>query len=486
MTSQSRYLPEKPAGRRLTVWIAALAAAALGTWIMYDAMPGINWLIWTACAAAGLALFLRPVTGLPLRLEVNAIVIAAAAAITSDPFLTALICLSVIVLLALAMLLSVDPRLERLTATFTVLAAPIAFGLALAESVGRGADALHLVKSSRVRAIVRGVAITLPVVLIFGLLLASADPTFAGWRDAIEHLLTDWAFLPRTIFFIGLLAIVLGAYGYAERGRPEELRGVVIPADTTARTLWLGSTERLILLAGMSLLFWTFLAVQLSYLFGNLPSIRGSGMTFAEYAHRGFAELTVVASATVFIILIAERYGEVDGRRPALRAVTLSVLLAVLFLLVSAFHRVWLYEEAYGFTTARLYAQTYMIVVAASLAALAIEVTTELNPSRLFRRTAAAAMITFVALIYWNHEAWIADRNIDLYATTGKLDVVYLTRDLSPDAVPTIVSRLASLPEPAKSQLSNAVKSRYKISRDDRWFEWNLRRRRARESLAGL
>lgn len=473
----------------MLMWPAALVIAALGTWIIYDAIPGVNWLLWTTAAAAGLLLFLHPARGnrnLVIGLEATAVVIAGGAAVTADQFLTALICLAVILMLALAMLLSIDSRAERVTAGFTIIAPAAAFGLALAESVTRGAEALRPIQSSRARAILRGLAITFPVVLIFGLLLAAADPTFADWREAISNLLTSWAFLPRTIFFVGLLAIVLGAYGYADRGTGYDLRGLIITPRSSTRNLWLGSTERLILLAGVAMLFWMFLAVQLSYFFGNLPSIQGSGMTFAEYARRGFAEITVVASCTVLLIVIAERYGSVDQRRGVIRSLTLIVVLAVLFLLGSAFHRVLLYEQAYGFTTARLYAQAYMIVVAASLFALSRELMIELDPSRLFRFAGLAATITFIVLIYSNHEAWIADRNIDLYATTRKLDVVYLTSDLSADAIPTIVSRLATLPEPGKSQLQGALRLRYKRLHDDRWFEWNLGRARARAASVGL
>jgi hypothetical protein len=472
----SSVIPDRSArDRRILMWSVAVAVAGLGTCIMFDAEPGVNWLTWTAAAAAGLLLFLRPQRGnrnLIIGLEIAAVVIAGGAAVTADEFLAALICFTVILTLALAMLLSIDSRAERVTPGFTIVAPAVAFGLALAESVTRSAEALRLIHSSKARAIVRGVAITLPVILVFGLLLAAADPTFADWRDAISHLLTSWAFLPRTIFFIGLLGIVLGAYGYAERGTGHDLQGFIIPSSSSARNLWLGSTERLILLAGVALLFWTFLLVQLSYFFGNLPSVPGSGMTFAEYARRGFAEITLVASATVLLIVIAERYGSVDTRRGLIRSLTLAVVLAVFFLLGSAFHRVLLYEE--------VYAQAYMIVVAASLFALSRELMTELDPSRFFRFAGVTAIIAFIALVYWNHEAWIADRNIDLYATTGKLDVVYLTRDLSADAIPTLVSRLAALPEPGKTQLQGALKLRYKRLHDDRWFEWNLGRTRAR------
>lgn len=322
----------------------------------------------------------------------------------------------------------------------------------------------------------RGLAITAPIILIFALLLSTADPTFARWRDEIQHLVESWGFVPRTIFFIGLLAITLGAFGYTARGLSEEPYGLAHPTPRPKgdQDRWLGSTEHLILMSGVSLLFWIFLAVQISYLFGNLPSITGSGMTFAEYARRGFGELSVVASCTAFLIIVAERYGKTDQRHQLVRGITLSAIIAVLFLLASAFHRVRLYEEAYGFTTARLYAQTYMIVVAISLIALAREVMADLDPPRLFRMVGVTAILAFIGLIYCNHESWIADRNIDLYATTNKLDVVYLTKDLSADAIPTLVSRIPSLPEPAKSQLSDALAKRNAHPHTDRWFEWNL------------
>ncbi len=475
----------------VALWTAGLATAALGTWIMYDAMPGVNWVIWTLAAAVGLLLFVR--SGLSLGspmtwLSTLAVVIAGGASVTADPFLHALICVSVILLLAVAMLLSVDIRVERIKASFVILAAPIAFVFALAESLRRATEGLNLVRSPRVRAIVRGVALTVPILLIFALLLSTADPIFALWRDTIHDLLASWSFIPRILFLLGMLAITLGAFGYADRGSVSGIPAISSPFSSPDRTSnrWLGSTERLTLMGGVALLFWIFLAVQVSYLFGNLPSITGSGMTFAEYARRGFGELSVVASITAILIIAAERYGKTDERQSLLRAITLLVIVAVFFLLASAFHRVSLYEDAYGYTTARLYAQVYMIVVAISFVALVREVLTTLELPRLFLRAWMTAALAFVVLIYWNHSAWIADRNIDLYASTGKLDTAYLTRGLSADATPTLVRRLPSLPEPAKSQLREAVKKQYLHPHTDNWFEWNLGRVRAREASVRL
>ena len=470
----------------LVLWATAIAVAALGTWVMFDARPGINWPGWTAAAAVGLFLFLRTAESRTVWITSGvAVVIAFGAAITANPFIVALIVLSVILFLALSMLLSRNPSVQRLTAFFVIPAPVVAFATAITESIKRAIDALQLVRSARARSVVTGIAITAPVIVIFALLLSAADPVFAGWRQTVVDLLSSWDFLPRIFFFIGMLTIVLGAYSYASRDH-EPSSPPLATADTAR---WLGSTERLILIGSIAVLFWIFLAVQLTYFFGNLPRVTGSGVTFADYARRGFGELTVVASASVFLVLCSERFGKREGREGILKLATIALLVAVLLLLASAFNRVLLYEAAYGYTTARLYAQCYMIVVAVVLIALAWEISRTLQPSRLFRVAGGVATLMFIVLIYWNHEAWIADRNIDRLATTGKLDVTYLTRDLSPDAIPTLARRLRTLPEPSRSELERALIARYTGRRtnfDRRWYEWNLRMDQANEALTGL
>jgi len=472
------------------VLTAALAVAALGTWVMYDALPGINWIIWTLVASAGLLVFARVherSAWTVITMGGLAVLTAGGAAISANPLMHAVICLAVILYLAMQMLLAIDPALRRVTIGFAIAAPILAFSRAVINAIQRALEALLLVRSTRARATLRGVAITLPVIIVFALLLAVADPVFATWRNTIRDLVESWDFLPRTIFFLALLTLVLGVYGYAARG-PHDV-STVTPAAAPSPPRLLGPTERLILLTSVASLFWLFLAVQLTYLFGNLPRITGSGMTFAEYARRGFAELTIVASASALLIIISERYGRADGRERLLRALTFAVLVAVLLLLASAFHRLVLYEEAYGFTIARVYAQAFMVVVVAGLVALATEVTGELDTGRLFRRTGGAAALVFLGLIYWNHDAWIARRNIDRFATTGKLDTRYLTHELSLGAIPAIIGRLSALPEPARSELRRAIEVRYSGRQqlfESNWFEWNLGRSRARDELLTL
>src|SRR6266550_19276 len=476
------------------VWAGALIVAGIGAYIMFDAVPGVNWGIWVAAASVGLALVARArgTLGKPTLLMLGtATILAAGTAVTADPTITGLICLSVMLFLALSMLVAIDSRLVRLSAVFVIASPFVAAGNALGETFRRLVDLSGAFRSPGARGLVRGAVITVPIVIFFALLLAAADPMFATWRDEIGRIIETWSFIPRLIFFIVLSLIVLGAYSYAARARVAAVPATPVTNSTDKGDggRWLGATERLILLSSVTALFWLFIAVQLSYLFGNAPKLAGSGMTFAEYARRGFGELSIVATCSVLLILISERFGRLNGHESRVRALTIALLIAVAIILMSAFYRVSLYEAAYGYTVSRLYAQVYMLVVGAALIAVAVAVFGTLDMDVLFRRVFAVAVAAFAVLVFWNHEGWIASENIDRYRTTGKLDVVYITRDLSPNAIPVVVSKLPALPEPVRTELHDAIVKRYgdgrRVQQND-WFEWNLHRTQAREALAGL
>ena len=78
-----------------------------------------------------------------------------------------------------------------------------------------------------------------------------------------------------------------------------------------------------------------------------------------------------------------------------------------------------------------------------------------------------ATMLLGLALV--NPDGFIADRNVERFEETGKLDWYYLS-NLSDDAVPS----LAGLPEPLRTC---ALQDRSRT--DDDWLEWNLGRARA-------
>ena len=91
----------------------------------------------------------------------------------------------------------------------------------------------------------------------------------------------------------------------------------------------------------------------------------------------------------------------------------------------------------------------------------------------------ASLVAMLLGLAVLNPEAYAAERNVQRYQQTGRIDLYYLAA-LSADATPA----LSALPfEERRCALSKIVK---KLADPDPWYGWNIARDRAREVLASL
>jgi hypothetical protein len=472
--------------RLLLLWSAAVALAGLGTGILFDAAPGLNWGVWTLAVAGGVLLCARLGGVLPRASLLTPLTLAvgfgAAAAITAAPDFHAVIGGGVAVCLAIAVLLAGDPGWERLTASF-LLWAPLTAPLgAVGEAIRRAHELVDVVATPRGRPLLRGALFALPVVGLFALILANADPVLATLRDDLAGALARLEFVPRLMFFGALLTAALGGCGIVLR------RGSVriLAASESVPTPRLADTERLVVLGSVVALFSAFLLLQLSYLFGNAPVVRGSGVTFSEYARQGFVELTTVASLCTILLVVLDRWAARGPRERWTRLAAVAVVVEVEVLLSSALRRLWLYESAYGFTTVRLYAHAYMVVVALLLGLLGWGLSRGLKPGWVARRAAGITAVAVIVLIYWNHEAWIVRQNVGRFLRTDQLDTTYLVWGLSPNAAPALVQTIPQLPPALAHSVRDGLERRYggpTSATPCRWFEWNRGRERAVAAL---
>ncbi len=497
----ARRAADRSAGRtrwtEVAPWGLAGVLAAVGTFICYDATPGVNWAIWTTLAAAGFLWVTArrarssptaPADRVAVWCAVMAIGVGWGAAVTTNDFAQFLIVVSCVTLLALATRVSAGMPGNEIGAGSMASAPFTALGTVTVEAGRRAVTALASARDERRAAVVRGVMLALPVAGLFAVVLAGADPLLSVWLGDL------WDGLARVIarvaFFLGLGTLALGAYGVAARVASPARVGP--PAPARARV---GETERRVIVGSVAAVFGAFLALQPTYLFRDMNALRVSGMTYAEYAHRGFTELTIAATLAVALILALDRYtgsgesrsdGEADRWR---HWGTLLLIGEVLIVLASAFHRLTIYETAYGYTMLRLHVQAYEIGVAITLVILAIEVARpngRFDAGRAARRTGPVAIAFVLLFSFSNPEAWIVWKNVEQYHVTNKLDTNYLG-SLSLDAAPALMQAMSTLPAicagHVKQDAGNGYQRDLKRAEPSHWYEWNYRRARGIAAL---
>jgi hypothetical protein len=233
----------------------------------------------------------------------------------------------------------------------------------------------------------------------------------------------------------------------------------------------LGAVEGLTLLLAVDGLFALFAAVQSACLFGGRLPVHG--ITYAEYARRGFFELLTVAVLSLVLLSAAQRLVKLEtaGVRALFRGAGAAQVALVLLMLLGAVTRLQMYEEAYGYTEERLLAHALMPVLAALLVFRGV--TLFWRPQRFGPAVLAAGLLYLALLNALNPEAQVARLNLARYAQTGTVDADYLAT-LGPDARPDLDDALPRLPERAAERLRNVPRPA-----PGGWAGWNLARARA-------
>jgi hypothetical protein len=305
---------------------------------------------------------------------------------------------------------------------------------------GEGSNSSDKPGKKRFWAVLRGVVIAIPIILIFILLLSSADLVFAQRVQDFTRLFRLEK-LPETIF--RCIYILAGAYALAgiflhaaQKSSDEMLTGMEKPLVKP----FLGFTEAVVVLGAVVVLFALFATVQFQYFFGGQTNIGVQGYTYSEYTRRGFGELVTVAffSLLLFLGLSAVVKRQNQTQRWVFSGLGLGMVALVGVMLFSAFKRLILYEAVYGFSRLRTYTHVFMIWLGILLAV--VVVLDILRKERTFALAALLASIGFAAtLMIMNVDGFIVRQNVMRAATGGEgLDVAYLA-SLSPDSVPVLV-----------------------------------------------
>ncbi|MDX6694194.1 MAG: hypothetical protein QOF02_1797 [Blastocatellia bacterium] len=400
--------------------------------------------------------------------------------------------------------------------------------------------------SRHVLAIVRGLAITIPLLLIFGALLMAADAVFEGlinktlqldFDNIFSHglLLTFLAWLTAGFLRSALLGREIartkegrldiaalsrvftappqfaqvglktasGADAQATSGTQLKTtsaessaptqnsasaqRSAPAQSDAPARLkmrLSLGIVEIGIALGTLNLLFLSFVGVQVRYFFGGARMVQvSSALTYAEYARRGFFELVWV-TALVLPILLAAHWllRKENPSHERVFRLLAGMQVALLFVIMAS---------AIG--RMRLYQSEYgltelRLYTTAFMGWLALVfvwfAATVLRGQRerFARGALVAAFLMMAALHVMNPDAFIVRINVAQAQAGRAFDEDYVAA-LSTDAVPALVEALPAVNDYERCAIEKSLFWKLQELKAADWRTWNWSRSEAASLL---
>lgn len=339
--------------------------------------------------------------------------------------------------------------------------------------------------------ILRGIIFAVPLVILFGVLLVVGDKAF-------EHFVMTYLFIDidiseilviKTILFFLFAFGSFGAlYGSYVRSRSEQI-STKTADDIPGKGL--SPLEFSIIIGSVIALFTLFHLTQLSYFFSSAESLRNAGITFANYARRGFFELnfvTVIALVTMHTIQQVSQKTEIAQKR---FTVLCGIMVVQLFLLLaSSFYRLALYEQQYGLTIMRLYSHAFVVYLAVLVGCFFI-VTLLKRPLTHFAFCFVISSIGYFGVMnIINPEAIITKYNLN--QATVKKDYYYLLQQLSSDALPAFMQYYRThktdldIADSAEIREIASMKKQHQVMSDTAWQAWNISRQRGAELIQNL
>ena len=321
-----------------------------------------------------------------------------------------------------------------------------------------------------------GILISVPVLAIIIWLLSSADIVFKNLfvnipvSKIIKHFLVVISVFIYTVCFLWSL---LKAFDEREKSTYERIKW----------KLFFDPVILLTILVLINVIYAVFSVIQFAYLFGGSSFVLPSSYTYAEYARRGFFELVVVSIINFGILLFGIVFVKKENKKifTAIRAFLTLLVVFTFVLLASAFYRMLVYEQAYGFTYLRVFVQTFMIMLFFLSIVNIIYIWYSKIP--IIKSYFIISLAVYIIMNFANVDVIIAKNNINRYYETGQIDMDYL-KGLSYDAVPEMQKLLVSVKdssEPYEKQIAEDIiedfeEKKIKLEDQKSWQSFNISR----------
>ena len=259
----------------------------------------------------------------------------------------------------------------------------------------------------------KSLLIVIPIVIVVLFLLTSADQIFSNLFSSFDVLFENLRFsniLLRIFNFVILFFYLGGTLYYISKKYKDDYREEKQPILKDPLTIN-------ILLTILNIIYIVFDVIQVNSLLLHRVS---TGFNYANYAREGFFQLMLISIINIVIILFSKKSEEKNYTK----IMSLLTVLLTLIIIVSSFYRMFLYEQAYGYTLLRL--GVYIILITEVILLIPTIIYIFNKKINILKYYLIITLFVYSLVNCFSIDRVIAENNIKRYERTGKIDLNYL------------------------------------------------------------
>lgn len=340
----------------------------------------------------------------------------------------------------------------------------------------------------------KAILISIPIVIIVLALLMSADSIFAGIFDKIFETIGKIFTIKggfSILLRIGLIFVTFCCFAgflinltadntmFTQKDDKEEGKTGPNIENITINTI----------LTILNIIYLIFSIIQFTSLFGKVGN--SPDFNYAEYARQGFFQLMFVTFINFIVLWIANsnKAEEEKSSKKYKKTMSIAIILFTIIIIISAFYRMNLYEQEYGYTYLRLF--VYFALATELILTIPILLYLFEKKINLIKTSIAIVTVMYVGLNFINIDNLIAKKNIDRYMGNPEkrnIDLSYLIQNTGTDAISQIIRLLDAKNEYIVQRVENYLYNERENlqSEEKNWQELNFSKLKAEKELSGL
>lgn len=432
------------------VTASALFLGVMADLLLFGKEPGISFFIFIAMMVA-LSLIItrkyeKKITKTQMLFLAFSLILSVEVFLRSNPFLTFFSVIGSLYLLLLTGILSEEENFFN-SRIIRFISAPIIFIInsfkSSASFISRPECLLEnqeKIGSNEFRSVIKGVIMALPLLLVLGWFLYSADMIVQAYVNKlfdVFYIKINFQSAARILIVFVISYILIGVFGKITAKKTiETLEEKINPKKST------GFIESMTVMSLVETLFLAFISIQFFYLFGGKNYVWGldTYVTYSEYAKNGFSELIFVAVISFLLIYTIDKTSKIETskEKKTFKFLSAALFTEISIILFSALRRLLLYVDGYGLTLSRFLAFAVLFWIFSIFLLILYKIFLEKKNSVFIFMAFSLTVAVWIGINILNPDAFIARANIERTAEGKNIDPFYFT-SLSDDAVPEIV-----------------------------------------------